>query len=349
MNFSDKINQLRVVSENVDQYISNGTYMLQFDSVDVITEQILLNECFKVLVDELAFLGIIPNVPFDDLISDYYNAEAIISIRKIVDKNNLLPIFRSSPEFKEMVVALVGNKENSENVYFCEFLDIYQRAFPGDSNINIVRRLETCFNSNNEFKNYILALDKLSIPHANIDDNNRSQIADFLLKIVYGRVYFEKAVNAVLKLDPSLDRNYLQHAINLYDVEKIQGHVISDMAWAVMTDPETLHENLQLKQRTLLESHYTSTSHHIEYYITNCKHPTTEQLVELTAHHFEPDSTEETFNLDIKDMLNVGSNNNNPAKFVVFTEDDIHYILRIKKEIAKLYNENRDHTYELNQ
>lgn len=349
MDFSEKINQLRVVSENVDQYISNGTYLLQFDSVDVINEQILLNECFKVLIDELAFLGIVANVSFEELISDYYNAEAIISIRKIFDKENLLPIFRSYEEFKYMALAVVTNKEISENVHFSEFLDIYQRAFPGDSNINIVRRLETSFNSNNEFRNYILSLDRLSIPRATVGESNQKQVSDFLLKIVYGRVYFDKAVNAVLKLDPSLDRNYLHHAINLYDVEKIQGNVLSEMAWAVMTDSETLSKELQERQGIILESHYTSTPHHIEYYIVNRKRPTTEQLVELTAHHFEPDSTEEEFNAAINDMLNVGTNTNNPHKFVVFQSDDINYILRIRKEIAKLYNENRDLTYELNQ
>lgn len=349
MDFSEKINQLRVISENVDQYISNGTYLLQFDSVDVINEQILLNECFKVLVDELAFLGIVANVSFDELVSDYYNAEAIISIRKIFDKENLLSIFRSHEEFKTMAVALVFNKEISENVHFSEFLDIYQRTFPGDSNINIVRRLETSFNSNNEFRNYILSLDKLSIPKSSVGESNQKQVADFLLKVVYGRVYFDKAVNAVLRLDPSLDHSYLQHAINMYDVEKIQGSVLHEMAWAVMTDIETLSENMQEKQRSLLESHYTTTPHHVEYYITNRKRPTTEQLVELTAHHFEPDTTEEDFNLAINDMLNLGTSTHNSNSFVVFNADDINYILRIRKEIAKLYNEKRDMTYELNQ
>lgn len=338
MDFTEQITKLRDVSETVEQFICTGAYMLHFKSLDSIDSQILLNECYQVLIDELGFLGIIPNVSFEELISDYYNADAIVAIRKIIDKENLIAIFRSCDEFKEMVVNIVSSKDIPESTHFSEFLDAYQRHFPGDSNIVIVNRLETAFNSNNEFRNYILSLEKMSIPRSNMNESNSVIRALFLKKIVEGRVCFDQAVRMVLQLDPSLDREYLEHVINLYDVEKIQAGVIDEMSWAVMTDPETLNESLRKSQQCILESHYKSTSHHIEYYVVNQKHPTTEQLVELTAHHYEPDSTEEEFKLAVNDMINKATSLHNPTKFVVMSVDDINYVLRISKEILKLYN-----------
>ncbi len=339
MDLSEKIAQLRVVSENVDQFISNGTYVLKFESSDSITDQTLLNECFKVLVEELGLLGVIPNVEFQELIADYYDAEAIVSIRKILDQNNLIPIFRSNEDFKLAVIYLVSNKEIDESVYFSEFLDIYQIFFPGDSNIGIIRRQEAHFNSNHEFKKYLLSLERLSIPRSSLDESTAEQRALFLKKIVDGRTCFTQAVEAVLRLDPSLDKEYLTHAMNLYDVEKIQGHVLGEMAWAVMTDPETLSETAKQHQRMLLDLHKTTTTHHLEYYLTNRKRPTTEQLVELTAHHFEPGTTRGDFKLAVNDMLNDGTTKMNQFQYSVFETDDIKYILRISQEIAKLYNE----------
>lgn len=339
MDFTEQIMKLRDTSETVEQFISTGAYMLQFDSLESIDPQILLNKCYQVMVDELVFLGIISNVSFEELISDYYNAEAIIAIRKIVDKENLIPILRSCEQFKEMIVNLVSSKDIAESVYFSEFLDSYQTHFPGDSNILVVSRLESAFISNYEFKNYILSLNKLSIPLSNMDETNLEMRSQFLKKITEGRVYFEAAVKTVLQLDPSLDREYLNHVINLYDIEKIQAGVIDEMSWAVMTDPETLDESLRKRRQHILESHYKSTSHHIEYYIANRKNPTTEQLVELTAHHYEPGSTEEEFRLAVNNMFKVATSAENLTQFVVMSTDDINYSLRISTEILKLYNE----------
>ena len=342
MDFSEQIVKLRDVSETVEQFICTGAYMLRFNSIDSIDSQILLNECYQVLIDELGFLGIISNVSLEELLSDYYNAEAIVSIRKIFDKENLISIFRSCPEFKEMIVNIVSSKDVPESTYFSEFLDAYQRHFPGDSNIVIVSRLETAFNSNNEFRNYILSLEKMSIPRSNMNETNAGMRALFLKKIVEGRVCFDNAVRIILELDPSLDKEYLEHAINLYDVEKIQANVINEMSWAVLTPSDTLDVHLREKQQRILESHYKSTPHHIEYYLVNQKNPTAEQLVELTTHHYEPDSTEEQFKIAVAEMLKKGMSDDNPTKFVVLSIDDSNYVIRISKEILKLYNNNRD-------
>lgn len=336
MDFAEEISKLRTISESVDQYVANGMYLQKYDSVDMITDQLILNDCYEVLLQELQLIGIVPVVSIEELLSDYYLAEALASVRVLFDKDKLRDIFCTNANFKEMIIAMLDQDNLADENCFSEFLDTYQRFFPGDKNLEIIQRIEHNLNSTFELVNHLDHISHMSIAKSDIPED-MTEMKEFLNRIVQGREYYEKAIKHILKIDSSLNMDYLDHTIKLYDIEKITGENLNKFCWAVMTDPETLHPEMQKKQNEFLFMHKSSTSHHIEYYIANRKKPTREQLAELVAHHYEPGSTVVEFCKAVEDMLIIGATIKN--SFSVFDENDHGYILRLMREIKTLYTE----------
>lgn len=337
MDFSDLLTRMRSISDGVDQYISNGSYLTITSSVDALTDQIVVNECYKIIVDELKLLGVVPIVGLEELLADYHQAEGLLAWRMLLDQENLAPVFRQNTSFKDMVVMLVSSPEIDEAVYLVEFEEIYRRFYPGEPLLERIARNLHHLASSYEFRNLIIATAGLSIPRSNMNEENAELRQAFLKEIGTGRVNFEFAIREILKLDPSLDAEYLEHEIRLYDLEKVQSNIIDDMSWAVITKPETLSESLKQKQDALLFYHHSTTPHHIEYYVTTRKHPTKEQIVELVAHHYDPEKGEAQFQADLSDMLNLATTTHNPTQFVVFDGDDINYALLIGRWCRALY------------
>lgn len=338
MDFLESIEYLRSISEGVDQLISNGAYTLKYDSVTVITDQVILNECYQLVLDELRMMGVVTNWDISEILNDYYQAESIGALRFVLDKDNLKKIFAINPGFCKACSAFLDNDEIMESRYFSEFLDTYQHHFPGDRHMEVISRLEDAFSGTFEFRHYLRHLIQSSRLKTILDSADMTLVSAFLKKIADGRDCYEKAVLQVMRLDPSLDKEYMTHSVAQYDMEKISHHVIKPLSWAVMTDESTLSEEQKKTQKEIIWTHTSTTLHHIEYYLYHMKNPSKENLVELTAHHFEPESSEEKFMDDVNEMIAKGTSDKNPYKFIVFSSEDVNYIKRIAAEIAKLYS-----------
>ena len=308
MDYAEKISELRSVSEVIDSYISNGTYLLKYESTDSITDQSVLNDCYVVIIEELQRMGVLPTVEISELISDYYTADGAVVLRNILDQDNLkeliLSKLESSVEFQEIFDSTIID----ETDYLQYFIETARKHFPQKetSVFEPIGRVEHLFFSNIMFKRHVTSILANTVPKSTMSEVTKDIRQKYLWKISLGRDFFKTAIKFLPKeIKDSLDMEYLDHAIRLYDIEKITGSTVDLLCWAVMTDPESLHEDLRKKQDATILSHKSTTPHHIEYFQATRKVPSREQLVELTAHHVEPGCTEEEFWVSVNEMLSV--------------------------------------------
>lgn len=307
MNYTDKILELRSLVPGVDHYIDSGTYMLFRDKEtwDSISDQMLLNDCYRVIILELEKLGVLSTVDEEELLSDYYTADGLVRLRLFVDVDKLVPKLIENRAFYDEVLFVLDN-EYEENL-LSSLLIVYEKHHVGEKEyMEYLERIDGLFFSNSTFARHIEAMLELAVPKANLQDTDKELREKYIEKIAQGRAFFKLAVDAILEEGfPNLDPAKLQHAVDLYDLDKVTGENLNKLTWAVMTDPNSLHPEQQDKQKEIIDAHHKETTHHIEYYDNKRIVPDENQLVELVAHHFEPGSTREQFLADIKEMLEI--------------------------------------------
>ena len=325
MDYAEKISELRSVSEVIDSYISNGTYLLKYESTDSVTDQSVLNDCYVVIIEELQRMGVLPTVEISELISDYYTADGAVVLRNMLDQDNLkeliLSKLESSVEFQEIFDSTIID----ETDYLQYFIETARKHFPQKetSVFEPIGRVEHLFFSNIMFKRHVTSILANTVPKSTMSEVTKDIRQKYLWKISLGRDFFKTAINFLPKeIKDSLDMEYLDHAIRLYDIEKITGSTVDLLCW----------------DATIL-SHKSTTPHHIEYFQATRKVPSREQLVELTAHHVEPGCTEEEFWTSVNEMLSVTY----PVHFKdeipqkVITDEAALFVKLIADEMMKSY------------
>lgn len=335
MDYSDEITKLRSLSDSVDQYISNGSYLLDYTTTDSITDELLLKNCYSIIIDELHSMGVILLVDTNEIFSEYSNLEGLFALRKLLDKDHLKEIFSINSECKT-AFKMLFETDNLEEAYVSEFLDLYKSIFPGNKELESISKIELYISSTYRFKQHICTIIEMSYTKSLLGDDNIFLIVEYLKKIQLGREYFEKAIKSILKKYSNLNTEYLEQAIDHYDLEKVSGENLNRFCWAVMTDTNSLSDELKSLQKTILDTHHKSTTHHIEYYITNRQHPTDENVAELVAHHFEPGSTLQDFNTEISKMLKIIENASDLDIFPIGTKATL---LQFTTAIVPLYND----------
>lgn len=336
MDYSEEITKLRSLSDSVDQYISNGSYLLDYSTIDSITDELLLKNCYSIIIDELQSMGIILLTNINDIFSEYTNLTGLLSLRTLLDKDHLKEIFSTNSEYKSTFKMIFESSDILEDSYISEFLDLYRNVFPGNKELESIGKIEFFISSTYRFKHHILTIIELSYTKSLLGEDNVFLIVEYLKKIQKGREYFQTAINTISKSHSNLNKEYLEQVIDHYDLEKVSGENLNKFCWAVMTEPDSLPDNLKNLQKAILDYHHKSTTHHIEYYLTNRKHPTDENIAELVAHHFEPDSTLEDFNKEVSNMLKIV---NDASEMEIFPIGVKATILQFTKSIFPLYND----------
>lgn len=343
--YYNKIQELSGLSDLVIQYLDAQLYRSEFDTEDQIDPQELMIKCYIIIFGELKEMGVDIIVDWEDALANNYEADGYVAMYQLLNIDYLVNQFKLYSEIQDAIrsIFVIDDSENTEEIdeasYLQDFLDIYRKFNTNDPLLSKVERIQDRIVSNVFFKKHMEAILNKAIPSSNINLDNLEIITKYINKIVTGQQIFSRVVNYLLD-KCACDRNYMLQAISLYDMEKVTGLDIHKYAWAVMTDESTMTEQeLQLKKKILFE-HESHQTHHAEYYINNQIHPNENNLIELVAHHAEPDSTKASFLHDVEEMINKLGIYNIETKQGLLSGDDISYIKHVVKLIVDEFYKN---------
>jgi hypothetical protein len=352
LDINEKLNTLRSVSDGVDHYIASGVYLGNYPEMDRQAEIAILVDCYRVILKELRELGIFPTIDDDELLSSFYHADALVAIRKIFDKDNLK---NSITVKREWIDELDMIFEGDEDTFFHELLESYSRNFPNRvEDVETAIRVENFMTSNVMLSRHVQAIIALSVPKATLTEDSAAVRKEYLEKINWGRVFFKHAVETIINIakqknfladpaavehDPTkLRLDILEHAIKMYDIDKITGAHVNELVWAVMTNPNELHPEMKKKQDAIILEHKSNTTHHIEYYLSRGQRPTLENCVELICHMVEPGtSSKEFYYNEVSDLLNsyFPKHFEGAEQEPVFSPEQISFLLWIRDRLSE--------------
>ena len=304
-----KIQELSGLSDLVLQYLDAQLYRTEFDTEDQIDPQELMFKCYIIILGELKEMGVDVIVDWEDALANIYEADGYIALYRLLNKDYLIDQFKLYPSIQDPIrtIFIIDDSENTEEIdeagYLQDFLDIYYKFNKTDPLISKIERIQDRVVSNPFFKKYIEVILDKSIPISTINLDNLELVSKYINKIVTGQQIFSRVVTYLID-KCGCDKDYLLQAISLYDMEKVTGLDIGKFAWAVMTDESTMSDQEKELKKKILFEHESHQTHHAEYYINNRIRPNENNLIELVAHHAEPESTKESFLKDVEEMIN---------------------------------------------
>ena len=341
----DAIQRLSGISDLVAQYLDAQLYRIEFDTEDQIDIQELMIKCYAIILGELQEKGITILSDMEVALSSIYVADGYVALYQLLDIDYLKDKFSNNTELLDMIrnVFYTDDTDNDievdESNYIHDFLDTYKVLFKYDELTDIIDRIEDNIVSNSQFKKHIEAILTQSLPKPTVHDGNIKYVTDYIKGIVKGRLIFSQAINYLQEQltdeeAKNIDSRYLETAIEKYDLEKVTGTDVAKYAWAVTEKEENLSEEQKVLQKEIIFQHTSKQTHHIEYYISNDKRPTYSQLMELTCHHAEPDSTRDDFIKEVKEMMKKGKESN------ILTDEDLKIISRFANILLQGFYQN---------
>lgn len=324
----EKIQELSGISDTVAQYLDNQYYKSELVAEDDASYQSILLQCYTIILQELQELGIELVVPYDNALESYYLGDGFTALYQLLNADYLTRLFTTYQGYKLPIQAIFEGDtdialEDMEEDYIHSFLVQYKIMNKDDPLLEKIDRITDLIISNYLLKEHILAILDNSVPSSEISSDDTELMVQYVNKIVTGQQMFSDIVHFLINNDPTLNKDYLEQAIRLYDFEKITGVDVKKYCWAVMSkDAELSEQEKRIKTQILFE-HERNQTHHIEYYMTTKNIPTRENLVELISHHVEPESTQEQYTKDFQEMITKAE------PYHIFTPDMLQYLYKL--------------------
>lgn len=333
IDYVEKLDHLRSICEPVDTFVTTQLINLKYNTEDEITDQTVLNEAYFIVFNELRYYGIFLYLDYPEAIENYYDADGYSALLEFLNRDALIEQFKLYPELHVHFEAMFDSKDIDEDDYFAAFLTLYKLKFTTNQTlIEKIERIETLVYSNILFKNYIKNILESAVPTSIFgDEEDVQKTIEFVQSVFRGQQQFKQVIETIWSFDPSLDKDYLLKSIAHYDMEKVTGTTMAKFRWAVMSKKEDLSDKAQEQQKLIIDQHKYHNSHHIEYYILRKIRPSKENMIELTAHHAEPDTTVTDFKNEVSNMIQLGLTNK-----ILDLNEDVGYIKHIAQRIIEM-------------
>lgn len=322
MQILEQFEDLRMISENVTDYLSRELFKDTFGASSDYTVNDVLRECYAIILQELVDFGISFTLLDDDLLEDWYTCKHIFYVRKFVDITSLKLIL-SNPEDIDKIESLLESDEVDTD-FFGSMFDILYETRQNVYEFQVMEYIVPFVMSNDQFKAHVKAiiqnLRDIDAPVIIPDvDRAKKYIEKTMQLREYARNAVDKIISNVSVLSGNLDMKKIEKLLRDYDMDKIAADQIKIYS---VVDLGEINESMEKYQAAMMQIHHERSPHHIEYWIAPWKIPvpipTTENLVLLVAHHMEPDTTAPEFWDEIREMLNKG--------IAVFTSEQVDLI-----------------------
>ena len=280
--FDDLLEKFMELSPNVATYINDRMY--EYDvSDDDVTETILIDKAYRILLSELQELGISFTVDTDTLLENFNNAKIIYITRKTFDGDNLTEIFRTNEYIKNMIDSILLDDTDDDFILPC--IELFANKIGGED-LEILLSAKDIFTSNVFFKQHVEAvLDDISI--SKFPEVNTKVTTPFLMYLENHRNRNYENIALLEQLEPELDKIRLKHKLKVHDLEKISGPMFSVFATLYTVEESgninNYSDDLLAYAKKIDEAHHEGNTHHIEYYKKHGIHPTLTDIAELVS------------------------------------------------------------------
>ena len=319
LSLKEHFQNLKNISETIANYIDTEGYIADFGPDDYTAKGILVN-CYDVIVTELKDIGITTDLQYE---GDLFLCGYIYLVRKYIDDLKLLLTEDSCDRLESCLddtepdinfFKTVYQIINSEKYEHKELVYIIDSLYTGDLFKNYIRKEIKTFRElkQNKFK--------YDIEKANAYINKTRKLRELAKKYTF---------IIIGNLNLKVDSAKIDKLLRDYDMDKISPDTIGIYS---VVDTDQVPANLYSFAKQQMQLHHERSSHHIEYWIDPKKNPrpipTIEDLILLTAHHVEIDTTADEFEESVENMIEIGKS--------IFTQQQVDLIEQMKSTVLSV-------------
>ena len=309
---------LQTISENISDYLERELFTETFGAYSDYQLNDVLVECYAIILQELTEYGISFNCDDSDLLSDFWVAHKLYSLRYFLDTNNLHNFLITNSGDLEELTTLCDDDEE-ETIAEPMFSYLCQQH-PSDVYLQDIEYLLIDLTSSSRLRDHVKAIiDNINEVGANILIPDVERTKRYIAKTQLLRELATKAATKILDetdFVPAEDKPIVTKLLADYDLDKLAPDQIKIYS---TIDLDQVSDFLKPLQKEMLDIHHKRVPHHIEYWLEpNRPRPTTAHLVVLVAHHDEPDTDPSSFWRDIEEMIRLGRS--------IFTEGQVSII-----------------------
>jgi hypothetical protein len=323
LNFDKTIEDLRCVSSNVCEYLDTKKYLQTF-SEESLTDELLLQTCYEIVIDDLLEIGISFYCDISDLFSNYYDMETIWMLKYIFTIEHLRNILENNIKLRERIINILNDEIDNKLIRTLELLTI---TYPdNEMYYRVYDFMNDKCTDRDEFRVYVERIIDLSSKILEFDEIQEDDIEKIDQLITHVQTSQNKAkeiFDLALMEYPELDAIRLNRDYKRYNRDKLYPNNINSYAWFV--DMELSNTELYPHEKPLYDKldyeHNVRNNHHIEYY-ENIPHTkiSKEDVLNLLANCYEP-------------------NKSNSKGDILKKMNDIYHRLIVKHDIFDTYFE----------
>lgn len=299
----EDIESLCDVSEECADYMDRELYLADFGTeVDIKT---ILDRLYTILEDELEDLGVI--IIDDNLYQDWFLRRRLISLRKVLDSENLNRLLTThvDKDLKDTLLSIISTSRPGRllEAIITKLIDIV----PQDHDLEMAGEMIYYHVSCNErlYDHVKAVLNNVPDTIKMLKSIDEKAVSEYLRHIERDRRNIKQFIDTVRPLivtkGYTLDEAFLKSVIDSYDLDKTTSDNIAIYA---QVDKDEVHPSLIDIQKQYMDAHHGRSPHHVEYYKE--RHLTVSnisQMMVLVGHHFDPEINHDEFTTKVRDMM----------------------------------------------
>ena len=311
---------LREISSNVSDYLDRELYVDSFGFDSDYTTNDILAECYTIIIQELREIGVKMNDELEDLLTDWYTAKHLYHLRVLVDARTLIELCQDK-DVKNKLDQLVTSEDGVDDT-LQDFVEFLMEKYPKETSYRYIYEFSASYYSTHRFNNHVTTiLDKLDQQDPTADLPNIDAALSYVQRVILLRSLATKAVNMILdglQLRGTCDLKLIRKILNDYDMDKISTDDLR--IYSLIDNPAVeVEPRLEKFKEAMMLKHHQRAMHHMEYWLKHHETPPQkENLILLVAHHYEPESTPESFIEEINQMIDMG--------LEILTPEDIEFM-----------------------
>lgn len=250
-------------------YFDNKGYLQEYP-YEALTDEIILDKAYEIVLAELSEYGIIFTCEVDQLMSNYLDFRLVYLAKKFLDPNNLQTLISSTVELKNAFIDFCDELDLQDTLFIQELIEFLHTSFPNSGDIHTLLEKADWFSGSSSYNKDIKAIASKFQETAQIQDiQNVDQTCSLITSILEKRHKIRVFHENILKVFPSFDETRLTRIEQNYDAQKLRADSIED--FVLIHQFKTTLKDLEMPERLKLidNAHRDGTPHHMEYYEKN--------------------------------------------------------------------------------
>lgn len=279
LSFDEQLEDLTDISGTVADYIGRELYKADFgdEMENTYNHNLILANCYSIIIDELAEFGITFYEDESDLLTDWYTAKHIYYIRALVDSDNLLRVLSTRGDLDTLSSIL--DEENLSDLYQSVMDFIFPRTTA--EIYEIIADFYGRVAVNERFRAHLrgcIARIRETGSDLNIPGNELPLVHKYINKVRKDRLNLKRLIQKLQENYPTRYRAFFcleesRHLLRTYDLDKLSPCNIRK--FATMDSDDYLDQDAR---KSLVDQHHESTQFHAEYFVKHQIPPTEPQV-----------------------------------------------------------------------